>query len=308
MAGIFEKLPIEKLVSTSTLADRLRVLGDVKKVNPPSIETPSNPPPIEMPSTPASVEMSPTPPVEMSSSAVEMVTPEPILKKECPWCHRFYKHLSRHRNCPNNPTSESYKFVRTSEGFVTDTIMPLKATIASTSTSEATTEAPKPNVALQGICHPVVRVFNPLDQLRNIIENIGVRAEGCENEVINLLEHQAEVLRGKIHRQKDLNVGTLCNQGYILLLGAIPDGFDNVIKFEDLIEPLEHAVAAENKVCHWSVVDYGKGAGYLAAKLARLLVETPLQGMLVVSDCETASARACRDILIRGVKQVIYGL
>src|SRR4030042_1245129 len=101
--------------------------------------------------------------------------------------------------------------------------------------------------------------------------------------------------------------------GYILCLGCVPELFADVkdipvIQFHNLIKPLADAVARENQTGYWSVVDYGKGPGYLSEKLSRLLVETPPVGILVVSDRHTPEANACKETLKRHAQMVIHGI
>lgn len=75
----------------------------------------------------------------------------------------------------------------------------------------------------------------------------------------------------------------------------------------DILVPLAAAVAKENGQPHWSAVDYGKGAGFLAAKLQQWLVQTSFAGTILV-DSSTPEARAVKEVLRRAAGTIIQGV
>lgn len=98
--------------------------------------------------------------------------------------------------------------------------------------------------------------------------------------------------------------------GYLLLIDAVyeaADGSEVVRYFGDVIRPFCEAVARENGVAWWSVVEYAKGPGFLAAKLDAALSKHGLDGVLIV-DGGSAEGKACKEVLRRHARAVIQGV
>jgi len=96
---------------------------------------------------------------------------------------------------------------------------------------------------------------------------------------------------------------------YDLFLDAVFEKQDDVDlqHFTDIIAPFCEAVARENQVGYWSVVDYGKSPGLLAAKFERWVQNAKPCG-IILADSSTPEVRACKEILKRYARNVIQGV
>jgi hypothetical protein len=95
---------------------------------------------------------------------------------------------------------------------------------------------------------------------------------------------------------------------FILVLDAVVDKGMMPSRFDDFILPFCEAVAKENQLDHWSLADYGRGPGLLAAKVERFFSEGNTVHMMMVGSSESAEMRAVKSILTRYAKQVIQGV
>ena len=81
----------------------------------------------------------------------------------------------------------------------------------------------------------------------------------------------------------------------------------NIVQLTDWVSPLCAHVAKENRVAHWSLAEFGKGAGELAAKFERWALQTKPEGVVYVSS-DTAEGRALLPTLERMAVMVIRGV
>jgi hypothetical protein len=81
----------------------------------------------------------------------------------------------------------------------------------------------------------------------------------------------------------------------------------NIVQLTDWVAPLCAHVAKENRVAHWSLVEYNKGGGDLAAKFERWALQTKPEGVVYVSS-DTAEGRALLPTLERLATMVIRGV
>jgi hypothetical protein len=81
-----------------------------------------------------------------------------------------------------------------------------------------------------------------------------------------------------------------------------------IVRLCDLIPPMCEAIAKENQVEYWNVLDYAKGPAYLAAKLERYILADKLDCEAVVVDSRTSEGKACLDVLMRHAGFVVRGV
>src|SRR4030042_1048435 len=207
----------------NSLREQLLQIGNAKKINPPTASTPGAADP-QTPSTP---------------SAADPQTPSTPESGICLYCGRYYKYIQRHKKCTKLPQHLNNE--KTCSNIAAD---PAAAPLSS-SVDPATSTATLPAVVDDGVlpqeCNANTALPTPLvltldsepvgdvvqdtkksirlKNLREVIENIGTRAEGNEDEIANLLEHQAEFLRCKVPKNHQTPIGEtpiIDMSGYIL--------------------------------------------------------------------------------------------
>ncbi len=81
----------------------------------------------------------------------------------------------------------------------------------------------------------------------------------------------------------------------------------SVTNLSDVLTPVVEAVAARQGVAHWSLIDYGQGAGYLAQAFGAYLAENPLSGVVLASRF-SPETKAVQDVLERHADVVVSRL
>jgi len=99
------------------------------------------------------------------------------------------------------------------------------------------------------------------------------------------------------------------SDGYLLLIDAIYEAADDtdIVYLGDIVAPLCEAVARENRVEQWQLVEYARGPGFLAQKLEKWIVEEGIEGAVYL-DSMTAEGKACKEVLRRHARAVIQGV
>jgi hypothetical protein len=92
---------------------------------------------------------------------------------------------------------------------------------------------------------------------------------------------------------------------FILIIDAVMTK-GAAVQFDDFILPFCEAVAKENQLDHWSLAEYGRGPGLLAAKIDRSLQAEPFVGTMMALD--SAELRAVKAVLKRYASVVIQGV
>jgi len=99
-------------------------------------------------------------------------------------------------------------------------------------------------------------------------------------------------------------------RGFVLLIDCLYEAAEEdveIVYLGDIVAPMGEAVAKENKVVHWQVVEYARGPGFLAAKLEEYLVSTGVDGVMYL-DSMTPEGKACKETLRRHARAVIQGV
>lgn len=84
--------------------------------------------------------------------------------------------------------------------------------------------------------------------------------------------------------------------GFTLLIGCYPTKGMQAQNVDDLLAPLKRRVCEGADVAHWSLVDFAKGAGLLAAELSQYLDTNAVPPVLFI-DTFSPSTKAVLDVL-----------
>lgn len=81
-----------------------------------------------------------------------------------------------------------------------------------------------------------------------------------------------------------------------------------LVRLETILDQIEKDLAKETKVPHWTLIEYNKGPGMLAALFEYWIKKVPPRGIVVLADSSSAGTRAVKDILRRYARTVIQGV
>jgi hypothetical protein len=188
-------------------------------------------------------------------------------KTPCPHCGKRFKHLSKHR-CKLAPGLEA-------------------AYVEPPAEAEPRNAEPPP---------PVLEESSTLTLTESVSKP--------------LTDQEAPPMDGVVIVQpRPVQEAPATSDGYLLLIDAIYEAADDtdIVYLGDIVAPLCEAVARENRVEQWQLVEYARGPGFLAQKLEKWIVEEGVEGAVYL-DSMTAEGKACKEVLRRHARAVIQGV
>lgn len=227
--------------------------------------------------------------------------PECSAKEPCPHCNERFIHLAKHKcklakkSPPSQPietpkpkaSNVKWEFAK---GETVLAVLPVKVLQQwGTDEDQRYHVAYQPNVGTsQQDPQPTVK-FDVKDTQLSSLQNGKSRASSIAVNTPN--ERQS-------------------SEGFTLVIDAVGNFEDEVIEFSNFIDPFCQAVARENQVEYWSLVDYGKSPGFLASKVERFLSEnlSELAGIVITADSDSPEFRACKEVLKRSASTIIQGI
>lgn len=86
-----------------------------------------------------------------------------------------------------------------------------------------------------------------------------------------------------------------------------PHGFNGLVNLAEYVEPVAQQIAKAEGVEHFGLMEFGKGAPMLAAKVDTLMRKSPPQGIILV-DSYSLYGKALKDVLIRHAQTAVQAL
>ena len=158
----------------------------------------------------------------------------------------------------------------------------------------------------------------PVNELKKLFkEASGVKAPTGKTkvELVELIEYArnkpspaTEQVIDKTPVPVPVVVATKVEQGalFTLFLHCSPlKGVADFVLFEEFIEPIAQAVAAEHGTLRWNLLKYGEGKGYLANAVLDHL--SSLDGKVLVATGYTDELSAVETVLVTNAAQVVRG-
>ncbi len=253
--------------------DKLKEIGDQKQVNPPIPE-----PPAESMVNKVAINTMIQNSSEQNERKEEPKEPE---KTPCPQCGKEFLHLSRHK-CKEKPSYKEIKenfhasFEKGAQDTNTESILSkthLPRTVGEVPLKEMKKE--KPSEDLQ----------KDIDLLRKTNIELGFLNVALEEKL----------------QEATQNTFTLVLDAVFL------NQKENIQNLDDLLKPIEDSICQDFQIPHWSLMDYGKGPGTLAARVESWIETNPPSGV-VLADSRAPNTKACLSVLKRHAGSIIQGV